>query len=30
MRGLHCLLEKPPTETLGEIEELACLAEARG
>ena len=29
-RGLHLLLEKPPTDTLGEIEDLACLAEARG
>ncbi len=29
-RGLHALLEKPPTDTLGEIEDLACLAEARG
>ncbi len=28
--GLHCLLEKPPTATLGEIEELARLAEAKG
>jgi D-galactose 1-dehydrogenase len=28
-RGLHCLLEKPPTETLGEVEDLACLAEER-
>ena len=28
-RGLHVLLEKPPTATLGEIEELARLAEAR-
>jgi len=28
-RGLHTLLEKPPTDTLGEIEELARLAEAR-
>ncbi len=27
--GLHCLLEKPPTDTLSEIEDLACLAEAR-
>ncbi|MEO7365385.1 MAG: Gfo/Idh/MocA family oxidoreductase [Sphingomicrobium sp.] len=27
--GLHLLLEKPPTDTLGEIEELARLAEAR-
>ena len=28
--GLHVLLEKPPSATLGEIEDLACLAEARG
>ncbi len=28
--GLHVLLEKPPTVTLSEIEDLACLAEARG
>ena len=28
-RGLHTLLEKPPTDTLGEIEDLAGLAEAR-
>ena len=28
-RGLHCLLEKPPTATLGEIQDLACLAEGR-
>lgn len=27
--GLHLLLEKPPTVTLGEIGDLACLAEAR-
>ncbi len=27
--GLHVLLEKPPTVTLSEIEDLACLAEAR-
>jgi predicted dehydrogenase len=27
--GLHVLLEKPPTATLGEIGDLACLAEAR-
>lgn len=27
--GLHCMLEKPPTVTLGEIEDLACLAEGR-
>jgi predicted dehydrogenase len=29
-RGLHALLEKPPTDKLGEIEELARLAETRG
>ncbi|HEV3467878.1 MAG TPA: Gfo/Idh/MocA family oxidoreductase, partial [Pyrinomonadaceae bacterium] len=28
--GLHTLLEKPPTVTLSEVEDLACLAEARG
>jgi predicted dehydrogenase len=28
-RGLHCLLEKPPTAGLAEIADLACLAEAR-
>ena len=28
-RGLHVLLEKPPTDTLGEIEDLACLAQRR-
>jgi predicted dehydrogenase len=28
--GLHCLLEKPPGVTLGEVEELARLAEERG
>ena len=28
-RGLHTLLEKPPTDTLSEIEDLACLAEGR-
>ena len=28
-RGLHALLEKPPTATLSEIEDLAVLAEAR-
>jgi predicted dehydrogenase len=28
-RGLHCLLEKPPTDTLSEIHDLACLAEGR-
>jgi len=26
-RGFHTLLEKPPTDTLSEIEDLACLAE---
>jgi predicted dehydrogenase len=29
-RGLHCLLEKPPTVGLSEIHDLACVAEARG
>jgi predicted dehydrogenase len=29
-RGLHVLLEKPPAVTLSEVEELACLAEAKG
>jgi D-galactose 1-dehydrogenase len=28
--GLHCMLEKPPTETLGEIQELGRLATERG
>jgi predicted dehydrogenase len=28
--GLHVLMEKPPTATLTEVDELACLAEARG
>jgi predicted dehydrogenase len=28
--GLHCLLEKPPTVTLGEIDDLSGLAEAKG
>jgi predicted dehydrogenase len=28
-RGLHSLLEKPPADTLGEIADLAALAEAR-
>ena len=28
LRGLHCLLEKPPTTGLSEIDDLACLAEA--
>ena len=27
--GCTCLLEKPPTATLGEIDDLACLAEAQ-
>ena len=27
--GLHVLLEKPPAATLGEIDELACIAEAQ-
>ena len=26
--GLHCLLEKPPTATLAEIHDLACLADS--
>lgn len=29
-RGLHALLEKPPTDTLSAIDDLAGLAEARG
>jgi predicted dehydrogenase len=29
-KGLHVLLEKPPAVTLSEVEELSCLAEARG
>lgn len=29
-RGLHVLMEKPPTVTLSEVDELACLAEAQG
>lgn len=29
-RGLHVLLEKPPTATLSEVEDLASLAEAEG
>jgi len=29
-KGLHVLLEKPPTVTLSEVDELACLAEAKG
>lgn len=27
--GLHCLLEKPPTVTLSEIHDLACLADGK-
>lgn len=27
--GLHCLLEKPPTAGLSEIDDLACIAEAQ-
>jgi len=30
LAGLHCLLEKPPTTGLAEINDLACLAEAQG
>lgn len=29
-RGLHCLLEKPPGVTVGEVQALARLADARG
>jgi predicted dehydrogenase len=29
LAGLHCLLEKPPTTGLAEIEDLACLAETQ-
>ena len=29
-RGLHVLMEKPPTVTLSETDELVCLAEAEG
>ena len=29
LKGLHCLLEKPPTTGLAEIQDLACLAEAQ-
>jgi predicted dehydrogenase len=29
LAGLHCLLEKPPTTGLAEINDLACLAEAQ-
>ena len=28
--GLHCLLEKPPTVSLSEIDDLACFAETKG
>ena len=28
--GLHVLLEKPPAATLSEVEDMACLAEAKG
>jgi predicted dehydrogenase len=28
--GLHVLMEKPPTATLSEVDDLACLAEAKG
>jgi D-galactose 1-dehydrogenase len=30
LAGLQVLLEKPPADTLGEIHDLACLAEAQG
>jgi predicted dehydrogenase len=30
LAGLHCLLEKPPTTGLAEINDLACLADAQG
>jgi D-galactose 1-dehydrogenase len=30
LAGLHCLLEKPPSTGLAEINDLACLAEAQG
>lgn len=30
LAGLHCLLEKPPTAGLAQINDLACLAEAQG
>ncbi len=30
LAGLHCLLEKPPAAGLAEINDLACLAEAKG
>lgn len=29
-RGLHVLMEKPPTVTLSEVDDLACFAEAKG
>lgn len=29
-RGLNVLMEKPPTVTLSEVDELSCLAEAKG
>jgi predicted dehydrogenase len=29
-KGLHVLMEKPPTSTLSEVDDLAALAEARG
>lgn len=29
-KGLHCLLEKPPTEGLAQIADLGCLAEGQG
>ena len=29
-RGLHVLMEKPPTVTLSEVDDLACMAEAKG
>jgi len=29
-RGLHVLMEKPPTVTLCEVDDLACMAEAKG
>jgi predicted dehydrogenase len=30
LKGLHCLLEKPPATGLAEIHDLACLADAQG
>jgi predicted dehydrogenase len=30
LKGLHCLLEKPPAAGLAEIHDLACLADAQG